>query len=591
MKKRVAILGGGPSGLFMYKRLIESGRTHMAVTVFEAKNQLGAGMPYSYDGANAEHITNVSDHEIPQLVTSIEEWVQTVSNETLKTFDIDPERFNEHKVVPRLLFGKYLAAQFELLKRQADKTGIETTVHLGSQVSDVIDYPELGEVAVEIGGNATYTFDKVIICTGHKWPVKHEGNIPGYFDSPYPPAKLALKLNHPVAIKGSSLTAIDAIRTLARHNGTFIKSADDKLSFRPDADSPDFRVVMHSRSGLLPAIRFHQEDPFLANELLLTDEELAANRAENDGFLSLDYLFEKNFKDQFIGKDPAFYEVIKDLSIEDFVEAVMNMREQRDPFELFKAEYTQAAQSIKRRESVYWKETLSALSFSMNYPAKYLSAEDMLRLQQVLMPLISIVIAFVPQSSCDELLALHAAGKLEIVAVGEDSKVKPESRGGASYQFTDENSRLQKAYYKTFVDCVGQPHLPADSFPFKSLTEQGTLCPAWVAFRSAQQGKETLAGGNEHVEVGMDGAYYLRVPGITINDHFQVVDRQGAPNGRIYIMAVPYIGGYNPDYSGLDFCAETSAIITDHIQQLDDEPANDGPDPDPGQFSASDVAS
>jgi hypothetical protein len=26
-------------------------------------------------------------------------------------------------------------------------------------------------------------------------------------------------------------------------------------------------------------------------------------------------------------------------------------------------------------------------------------------------------------------------------------------------------------------------------------------------------------------------------------------------------MAVPYIGGYNPDYSGLDFCEEASEKI------------------------------
>lgn len=566
-KNRIAILGGGPSGLFMYKSLIERESNDLEIVLFEAKNQLGAGMPYSHEGANTEHITNVSDHEIPQLVTSIEEWVKTVSNETLRSFNIDPEHFNEHKVVPRLLFGKYLAAQFELLKQKADQLGIDTTVHLNSQVSDIIDHSPSGKVTVEIRGNEVHTFDKVIICTGHKWPMKHEGNVPGYFDSPYPPAKLTLKLNHPVAIKGSSLTAIDAIRTLARHNGTFVQDVDGKLSFRTDPGCPSFKIVMHSRSGLLPAIRFHQDDPFLANELLLSKEELEANRIENGGFLSLDYLFEKSFKEQFIEKDATFYELVKDLSMEEFVEAVMNMREHRDPFELFKSEYMQAEKSIKERESIYWKETLSALSFSMNYPAKYLSAEDMLRLQKVLMPLISIVIAFVPQSSCEELLALYAAGKLDIIAVGSDSRIEPENTGGATYEYTDEKRQTHIAYYKTFIDCVGQPHLPYDSFPFKSLLEKGVICPARIKFRYPENGKKALENNSKQVYKGMDGAYYLRVPGITINDNFQVVDHHGVANDRIYIMAVPYIGGYNPDYSGLDFCAETSDIIAHHLQR------------------------
>lgn len=82
-----------------------------------------------------------------------------------------------------------------------------------------------------IEGGEQLEFDEVVICTGHKWPVKNEGVTAGYFDSPYPPSKLKLKMNHPVAIKGSSLTAIDAIRTLVRSNGTFDTGRNDKLTF------------------------------------------------------------------------------------------------------------------------------------------------------------------------------------------------------------------------------------------------------------------------------------------------------------------------------------------------------------------------
>jgi hypothetical protein len=55
------------------------------------------------------------------------------------------------------------------------------------------------------------------------------------------------------------------------------------------------------------------------------------------------------------------------------------------------------------------------------------------------------------------------------------------------------------------------------------------------------------------------------VSGITINDSFQAVDEYGALNERIYVMAVPYIGGYNPDYSGLDFCEAASESISESI--------------------------
>ncbi len=59
------------------------------------------------------------------------------------------------------------------------------------------------------------------------------------------------------------------------------------------------------------------------------------------------------------------------------------------------------------------------------------------------------------------------------------------------------------------------------------------------------------------------------MPGIQINDYFQVIDQYGAANTQIYIMAVPHIAGLNPDYSGLDFCEEASKRIMKVIATTD----------------------
>ena len=556
--------------MFVYKRFAEDAGPDFEIHIFESSDRLGAGMPYSDQGANLEHVTNVSDNEIPDMVTSIEEWIQTLPESTLETFNIDKDRFNEYKVLPRLLFGQYLSAQFEMLIRQASEKGMTTNIHLESRVSDITDHTDREKTTVEIAGKGSFEFDQVIICTGHKWPKKDEGVVPGYFDSPYPPSKLRLKINHAVALKGSSLTAIDAIRTLARMNGHFGTNKEGKVSYQPSDDSPDFKIVMHSRNGLLPAVRFHLEDPLVSNDSLLSKEQIQQNKEENGGFLSLDFVFEKEFKDTFKEKDPGFYRKIKDLSMEDFVESMMGLRESREPFSLFKAEYEEAERSIKNRESIYWKEMLAVLSFAMNYPAKYLSAEDMQRLQKVLMPLISVVIAFVPQSSCEELLAIHQAGRLDIVSVGEDSSVEPFEKGGVNYQYTDDSGNEKSVHFKTFIDCVGQPHLSFEAFPFKGLLKNKTVSRAKIQFKSPENGRALMEEGNKKVEKAEDGNYYLNVPGITINDNFQVVDPEGKASERVYIMAVPYIGGYNPDYSGLDFCEEASASIVDTILQKEE---------------------
>lgn len=561
----VAIIGGGPSGLFMYKRLVEKNIAGLKVSIFESRKQLGAGMPYSYEGATPEHLTNVSDHEIPALVSTIEDYVQSLSETTLRSYGIDVDDFNRYKVVPRLLLGRYLSEQFMLLKRMADGKGIETQIHLGSQVSDIIDLDSQMQVKIMVGSTDTYIVDKVIICTGHKWPTRYEGNVEHYFESPYPPSKLALKTDHAVGLRGASLTAIDAIRTLARHNGSFEALETGELRYQIDPGSENFKLLMHTRSGLLPAIRFHQEEPFLANKLLISEEELMLNRLENEGFVSLDFLFDRNFKAQFKEKDPDFYAIVEKLSLEDFVEAVLSLREQKDAFEGFRQEHEQALKSIRRRQSIYWKEVLSALSFTLNYPAKYMSAEDMLRLKKVLMPLISIVIAFVPQSSSRELLALHDAGRLEVVNVGTDSRVEPASDRGANYFYTDESGIEVKTHYKTFVDCVGQRPLNFEEFPFKSLVDNGNVSPAYLRFRSVEQAKEQMLAGNDHMFVAPDGAIFLQVPGVKIDDSFRLVDHSGNASQRLFMMAVSYMGGYNPDYSGLDFCAATSEIIANRI--------------------------
>lgn len=560
LSNSIAIIGGGPGGLFMYKRLVENFMPGIEIHIYEKNNDLGYGMPYGHDGAEDEHITNVSGNEIPELVTTVSEWIKTVPKDTLDKYNIDPEKFNEYKVLPRLLFGQYLNAQFKMLLKKGKDLNINTTVHYNTKVTDIIDQPGKDEVII-VTDNGRTSYNSVVICSGHIWPKGKEGEVTGWFDSPYPPQKIAMRANHPIAIRGASLTAIDAIRTLARHNGRFEKDDKGILHFYVNEDSPDFKIAIHTRNGLLPAVRFHLEDSHLGKDTVLSDEQVKANREENDGFLSLDYVFEQNFKSYIRKNDPEYYNTIASLNMEAFVDQVMSEREEQDPFDLLKKEYVEARESIKRHESVYWKEMLAVLSFAMNYPAKYFSAEDRLRLQKTLMPLISVVIAFVPQSSAEALMALHNAGRLSMVTVSDDSEVIPHNDGGAVYKYADEQGSKHEDHYPLFIDSIGQKHLSYKDIPFRSLIDNHTASHAALRFRDASVGRKLLDKGDETVIKGPDDEYYLIVPGIAINDHFQLLDKFNALNDRIYVMAVPLIAGYNPDYSGLDFSEAASAAI------------------------------
>lgn len=560
---RLAIIGGGPSALFLYQALLDRACSKVSVEIFESGSQLGAGMPYSVKGAGPEHVTNVSGNEIPPLPKSLVAWLKEAPGELLVRYGLDRAHVDEFKVIPRLLFGDYLSHQFQLLRERGLSAEEPATIHINTPISDVTIDLQRGESALSLA-IAERRFDVVVVCTGHCWPLQHEGAIPDYFDSPYPPRKLDGLRNHSIAIRGASLTAIDAIRTLARNHGTFITERGRTIAYQANTDAPQFKMVMHSREGFLPGIRFHLKDPRLKQQHGLSPQQLDAHRRTNDGFVSLDFVFEADFKQSFRELDQSFYQLIRDCSLEEFVELMTRERDRCDPFEFFKREYDEALSSIRDEQSIHWKEKLATASFTLGRVAKYFSAEDMLRLQKTLMPLISVVVAFTPQCSCEELLALHAAGRLELVDVADESRVEPNLAGGVDYYY---GAEAEPVRFKTYVDAVGQQPLSFEQFPFESLRHSGLVSHATVRFQAPA---EALKFRETHPEdvVQMNGETHLRLPGVAIADNFEAIDRVGTASPRLYIMAVPLIAGHYPDYSSLDFCEEAAERIVGSIKSL-----------------------
>lgn len=570
------IIGGGPAALMLLKHMIKK-LEPASITIFEAGPQLGVGMPYSKRGASHEHVANLSSDELPPFDVTLKDWVKQLPDEKLAEYRIDKNDFHEKEVVARLLLGEFLESRFLAAIEKGRALGFKVDVRLNTRVNHLSDDGK--QLIVRIG-DEELRFDKVIVSTGHHWPKTKEGKVPGYFDSPYPPHKLAKRFNHTVALRGSSLTAVDAVKTLARSNGRF-EEREDELVFVADEESPDFKIEMHSKNGLLPCLRVHMDEPYVKPEKIISAEEIQKNIEENDGFLKLDFLFETAFKAPLKKSDPKFYDEVKHLGLEEFINKMMSYRTQQDAFELFEREYQKSLKSIEEERPAPWKEMLAGLSIAMNYPAKHMSAEDILRLQKHLSPLVAAVIAFIPQSSARELLALHKAGRLTLIADGENGSVDTKF-GDIIYKWEDE-TRI----YKTFVDCIGQQPLEEDDFPFADLQKENVTAPARVRFESEKQAQKALEEGKKSVsKVGDD--YFLSVPGLNISDNFQLVNKDDVASDRVFLMAVPFMGGLNPDYSGLDFCENAASLIVDYInkgnlseaeqisnRQIENEPATD----------------
>ncbi len=559
----IAMIGGGPAALLLMKNLIEKNLPLGHIYIFESQDRLGVGMPYGKQGSCKEHIANVSAKELPKFEIDFENYMLNVKPNAYPDFS-DHGEINPYKVIPRLLLGDYMEYMFGVYIKKAKTLGAQVTVQKNCQVQNVAKRhsSETYTVTADCG---SFEVDQVVLCTGHYWPKKHEGLTEGYYESPYPPSKFHTSTNHPIAIRGTSLTAVDAVKTLARINGRFEEQQNGELKYVLNETSPKFRIDMFSTGGFLPAIRFHSEDDAYSGKWVMTLEEIYDYKEKNGGFIDLDYVFEKSFKNPLKQRDPEFYNKIEHLSMEEFVEEMMSIRKELDSFVLFQAEYKEAAKSIVRHQSISWKEALSAFSYAMNYPAKHFSAEDMLRLRKTLMPLISIIIAYLPQSSYQELMALYEAGIIDLIQVDKASYIEPHPEIGGIYHYQSSDGKNVTKHYQLFVDAIGQQAMDLRDLPFQGLREDGLVSAAYLNFKNNDAAQKIAADERINIHKGFNNNYYMDVHGLEINDHFQSLTNYGEIVKGLYIMAVPFIGGLNPDYSGLDFCDTAGARIANSL--------------------------
>lgn len=562
----IAIVGGGPASLMLLKNIVESKARPKTIFIFEKNDRLGVGMPYGKFGSGKEHVANISANELPAFKISFEEYLLNNHTGKFPDFSVDGT-CNPYQVIPRLLLGDYLEYQFKYYIDVASNMGMEIIARTETCVNDIMKSERGPGFNLLVNEDEKFSADRVMLCTGHHWPRKNEAVQPGWYDSPYPPSKFTSSSNFPIAIRGTSLTAVDALRTQSRLNGTYEHRSDGTLGYKLKKGSENFRIDLFSTGGFLPALRFHSEEDSYSNDWVMSLQEIYEYKNAHSGFVDLDHVFNINFKLPLQKKDPEFYSEIKDLGIEAFVQKMMSIRKELDSFKLFKAEYAEAEKSIKRRQSISWKEVLSAFSYSMNYPAKHFSAEDMLRLQKTLLPLISIIIASLPQSSYREIIALYDAGIIDLIQVDKKSYVEPHQDTGGIYNYISVDNKKEERHYQLFIDAIGQRPLELSDLPFESLKSDKLVSTAFVKFRNQEYASELLEKEEDKIYHDSDRNYYLQVHRLEINDYFQSLTSYGEIVENLFIMAVPFIGGLNPDYSGLDFCDTAGERILERIDR------------------------
>lgn len=519
--KRVALVGGGPTAVYTLKNLLQKADA-LHITIFEVGNVAGCGIPYSEEHNTPDMMANITSVEIPPVLTSLADWVRSADKTWLNKFGIKPDEVRERDYYPRVLLGAYFRDQLEQMIR-ASAPWHQIAIETETRVLDVTPDGKGFTLAIaNKDGQSRRRFDAVVMATGHlTGPVKSVAS-PGLYRSPYPVSNLELAKDEAALILGSSLSAIDAVVALAGRFGSFV-GEDQDLSFElHSATKP--RLVMASRKGTVPDADFFYpipEEPLM----IFTPARLATLLDQGKaGLLARSFAL---FKQQMAADDPDF---IKALALprftpEAFSKAYLAMRKSRQGFAAIADNLAQSRADYRHRRIVMWRYTMMRAHEVFATIVPYLDDHDLERFQHHLAPVFADAYGCVPHVSLARLLALHRAGCLEIVALGDTGTI----RYGAGSFTLEADGQVQT--FGTLIDARGQSPATISELGFETLDR--ALATDDVLKRVRDQSED---------------------------DHFRL-SLKSWPQADIFCISIPVMMERYPFAQGLVACSEAAEAV------------------------------
>ncbi|MCW1915874.1 FAD/NAD(P)-binding protein [Luteolibacter sp. GHJ8] len=569
----LAIVGSGPSAIYLLRHILQNSgvlqRSLATVTVIEKASILGVGMPYSPQMSDRHNMSNISSEEIPALVETFADWLRAQDSSTLLELGIGDLAIKDDAIYPRIALGRYLQSQYRLIVGKLGEQGIDVRERPGLEVIDVKDLPREKSVLVVTADGKEEAFHRVVLATGHRWP--DQDCVPaGYFASPWPISKLlpraGEKFDFAVGTLGASLSAFDVIASLAHRHGTFEQAPGGAMIYHPSPGTEEFKVVMHSAQGLLPHLQFDQVEAMREIYRHVRRRELL-DLLDAEGFLRIDTYFDHVCRPHLIQafERDRMPELVSKLSepsfgLRDFVEEMTTRHDYANAFEGMRREMQEARRSVIGHRPIHWKELIDDLMYTLNFHAELMPAEDHLTLQEVVLPFQMNVIAAMPLSSAETLLALYDAGKLALEPGKAKVTGKDPHGGYTTGVIEDGEGEGAGTNYRMFVDCSGQKPLELDEYPFPGLVSTHTASRARVPFVDPEVAKSLDADKREHL-LQREGEIMYHVGGVGVDGAYRLVARNGESSPRIHEISFPHTTGFRPYSYGLQACSDTSAIV------------------------------
>ena len=573
----LAIIGSGPSAIYLLKHLLD----HLdrldppprRISIYEQSRIMGMGMPYSPATTDIHNLSNISSEELPELVQPFADWLRKQDSATLEELGVEGE-IDEGEVYPRLALGRYLQAQYVALLFRLRDAGVEVHEFPGCHIADIRQEAD-GSCTLVTDTGSLHSCDRVVIATGHHWPEEDEPER-GHYVSPWPIQKLLPEdgkhFNFPIGMLGASLSAFDVVSSLSHRHGTFVEEDSGRLHFDPHPGTEMFRIVMHSSQGRLPHLQFAQERPLREIYRHVSREDLLA-LVHARGFLRLERYFDQVCRPTLMkafSKDgmPELVALLDDpaFHLRDFVEKMTDNHDYADAFKVMRDEMTEARESVLNDKPIHWKEYMDDLMYTLNFHAELLPAEDHLTLAKEVMPFLMNVIAAMPLPSAEIMLALHDAGKLDIVS-GKVEIAEKQPRGDRTRVTVTEGRKETVSDYEMFIDCGGQKPLEIGDYPFPSLVRHGRVRRAAAPFADERNADMLVPEEQrDKVTTNDQGRTAYFIGGLDIDPAYRLIGADGKADARLYEISFPLTSGLRPYSYGLQACNETARLLVEGWQ-------------------------
>lgn len=529
MTPSVAFVGAGPTTLYALQALLDQGVGGTRIVVFEAQDQAGQGTPYRRGWNDPAMLANIASAEIPPLGQTLLEWLQSRTEAELETVGVPRRDLHDRAFVSRLAIGRYFEDGLEKLAARARMLGNAVEVQTGARVVDAANRPGgLELTVVSDGRTAIQRFDHAVLATGHQWPSRQEPR-PGYLTSPWPASGLDRLPATRIGIRGSSLTAIDAAVALALAHGAF-RRRGGALVYEAGPDVGHFSLTMLSRKGVLPEADFYF--PLPHPPLAICTPDAIRHRIAEGGPGLLDGVFDLFWR-ELQAADPAWAAVmgVDRIDLETFHARYFAPRVAAGPFAWAEANLAEARANHASRTTVAWRDAILRMHEGVALVVPHLDDPAFQRFTRFFKPVIVDIYAAVPHESVERLLALHRAGRLDVVALGDDDAVDTHAAEGGAVV----TRAGQRDHFPVFIEATGQRPLGAIQFPFLTLIEQGLI-----------RDREEADGEDSR--------------GLLLDEVFQPV-APGLPPGRLFCVSLPFLLGRHPFAQGLTSSRDMGQVV------------------------------